>query len=254
MLEHIVAVAQKAGEKIMAVYAQESIASRVKNDMSPVTEADMIADESIRTDLVGTNIPILSEEGELQTDVERVWIVDPLDGTKDFMARSGDFSVMIALIEHHLPVLAVVHAPALGVTYTAERGKGTFVKDDRLQVSSHQAHGGRFVASAHHFSSMMVSVGEALHATVTRRGSNGIKAGLVARGEADYMFNDAPLSEWDIAAPHLIITEAGGTVTDIQGNPIRYGNLARRSEFGFVGSNGVSHAALLDAIRAERAH
>lgn len=256
MLEQVIGLAEQTGKEIMEIYARGVILSHEKGDKSPVTDADVVAHKYILGELTSTGIPVLSEEGEVLVDAERMWIVDPLDGTKDFLARTGDFSVMIALVENDVPVLAVVHAPALGATYAAERGKGAFVRDAagerKLHVSGHEAYGGRLIASAHHFSPLMSLVGEKLHALLSRRGSNGVKAGLIANGEGDYMFNDAPLSVWDIAAPQLIITEAGGKVTDTGGEEIRYDSGKLRSEHGFVGSNGVAHARVLEAIKELR--
>ncbi|MFZ2886916.1 MAG: 3'(2'),5'-bisphosphate nucleotidase CysQ [Minisyncoccia bacterium] len=250
MIEDIIALAVKAGEKILETYEREATII-IKDDKSPVTEADLASHAIIIEGLASTGIPILSEEGELISETKRLWLVDPLDGTKDFIGKSGEFAVMIALVEDGKPTLAVVHAPALGKTYFAEKGKGSFVRDTggerQLQVSNHETEGARFLASQYHFSTAMEEIAHRIKSVVLRHGSIGLKAGGVAAGEGEYVIHLADLHPWDTAVSELLITEAGGRVTDIQGNSIEY--FSNSKSKGFVGSNGVVHDDVIHAIQ-----
>jgi len=252
MIEHAIKAVRRAGEVIMDEY-ERGVVARLKRDGSPVTIADSRSHNVIIECLQTTHIPILSEEarsGSKEVSSEHMWIVDPLDGTKDFIDHTVDFSVMVALVEHGVVVVGVVFAPARGILYRAERGKGVFVHDTagerRCIVSTNSLEGGRCVASAHHFSPLMQSVGDSLDSSITRRGSNGIKGGLIAEGAAEYMFNEATLPVWDIAPVDILVSEAGGVVTDVEGKKLSYEHLGHTS--GIVVSNGVAHAELIDTI------
>ncbi len=252
MIVHAIEAARRAGKVIMEEYAHGA-GVRVKENGTPVTTADTRSHTVIVECLRATQIPIMSEESDLlpeKISPERVWIVDPLDGTKDFIDRTSDFSVMIALVERGVVTVSVVFAPAHDILYRAERGRGAFVCDAagerRCVVSARPPEGGRFVASAHHFSPLMQLVGESLNSSTTRRGSNGVKGGLIAEGDAEYMFNEADLPVWDIAPVDLIVSEAGGKVTDMEGKVFSYQCLDRTS--GIVISNNVAHMALVGSI------
>ncbi len=252
LLKKVIHAAQEAGDEIMRLYTVTEF--ETKADGSPVTIADMRSNEILTTHLASTNIPILSEEsmGIPLPYPERLWIIDPLDGTKDFIKKNGDFSVMIGLLEHGKPVLGVVYAPAHKALYYAMRGAGAFVERDGivtpLAVSQRSDQDLRLIRSVNHFSPRMEAVGKKLSATFHPHGSIGIKAGLVSEDIGDFFFSWGNLGEWDVCAPEIILTEAGGTVTDCLGNPLSYGTVTHKIEHGLVFSNGACHTRLLQAI------
>jgi 3'(2'), 5'-bisphosphate nucleotidase len=227
-----------------------------KQDSSPVTEADIAAHEHIAKRLGETGIPILSEEdAELRAlpYPEQMWIVDPLDGTKGFIKGTDDFSVMIALIEHGRPVLSVVYLPIGDVVYSAIRGSGSWVhhngEQETLRVSNRTQPHLRGMLSVNHLAPYMLTLNERLSVAETVSvGSIGIKAGYIAHDKADFYVNQGKLGEWDVCAPELILTEAGGMVTDTHGEPLFYGTEDHRIMNGVVFSNGTAHDLILDAI------
>ncbi len=254
MIDLAIEAATKAGSAIMKHYpAEPGMAFSLKDDTSPVTEADLLSDRIVREILATTGIPIVSEEFlEMPAPrVSRVWLVDPLDGTKDFLAGSHDFCVMIALIEDGRPALAAIYAPADNVLYAAERGKGACMRDSAgersLTVSQKNSKGTIFTASVNHFTKEMQSVAEHMGSRIIKRGSNGIKAGLIAEGKAEYTFSPFNFSPWDVAAPQLLVEEAGGKVSGMSGDEIRYDNW-KPLKNGFIASNGAIHQELLGAV------
>jgi 3'(2'), 5'-bisphosphate nucleotidase len=231
--------------------AARAASTRIMSHYGTDTEAHDI----IMTFLTDTDIPILSEEaeGHALPHPERVWIVDPLDGTMGFIKQTGDFSTMIALLHHGRPVLAVVDAPVLKEHYYAVRGEGSFLETPdgttRLTVSDRIIPNLRSVMGIHHQAPYMETVETLLHAsTRVTVGSVGIKAGYIGADRGDYYLTRGALGEWDVCAPELILTEAGGTVTDTDGNPLFYGNADFRINRGAVFSNGKAHDAILTAL------
>ncbi len=247
-------VARESAEIIRTFYGTALVTE--KKDSSPVTEADIAAHEHIAKRLKETAIPILSEEdAELRAlpYPERIWIVDPLDGTKGFINGTDDFSVMIALIEHGRPVLSVVHLPIGDIVYSAVRGSGAWVhhngKRETLHVSNRMQPHLRGMLSVNHLAPYMLALNEQLSVTETVSvGSVGIKAGYIAHDKADFYVNQGKLGEWDVCAPELILTEAGGMVTDTRGEPLFYGSEDHRITHGVVFSNGTAHDLILAAL------
>jgi 3'(2'), 5'-bisphosphate nucleotidase len=235
LLEPVIRLSYAAGEAIMTVYGSD-FEVRGKADTSPVTAADERAEALILAGLreLTPELPVVAEEaaaaGEIPVIGARFWLVDPLDGTKEFISRNGEFTVNIALVEDGVPVLGVVFAPALQRLYAGVREHGTFVEDaqgrrpihcrkvppEGLTVVGSRSHGdadalagflqGRKVAS-------LASAGSSL------------KLCLVAAGEADLYPRLGRTMEWDIAAGHAVLTAAGGSVSDLGGKPLRYGKL-----------------------------
>jgi 3'(2'), 5'-bisphosphate nucleotidase len=238
LLDHVVSIAHAAGEAIMAVYAGPFEVAE-KADRSPLTEADERANYVIVEGLQGLvpRLPILSEEAvDTFTGVDaegRYWLVDPLDGTKEFIKRNGEFTVNIALIERGNPVLGVVHAPAMGVTYLAAKGLGAF-KDiggqtrKVIAAAMHDpGHPWRVVGSRSH-------AGDSLAAFLDRLGSHelvpmgsSLKLCLVAEGAADLYPRLGPTSLWDTAAAQCVVEQAGGVVLGASGHRLDYSNPAK---------------------------
>jgi 3'(2'), 5'-bisphosphate nucleotidase len=233
LLEPLIALARQAGDVIMAVYAGE-FGVRDKDDTSPVTAADEQAEAVILAGLaaLAPEIPVVAEEevaaGRTPEVGARFWLVDPLDGTKEFIRRNGEFTVNIALIEDGQPVLGVVLAPALGRLYAGAAGKGAFVEDERgrrpIRCRIPPADGLTVVASRSHGDAAAL---EAFLAgrKVANLGSAGssLKLCLVAAGEADLYPRLGRTMEWDIAAGQAVLAAAGGHLATIDGRPMEYG-------------------------------
>lgn len=243
LLEPLCAIARRAGAAIMTIYATD-FAVRDKNDASPVTEADEKAEAVILAELaqLTPEIPVISEEaaaaGCIPKVEQRFWLVDPLDGTKEFISRNGEFTVNIALIEDGRPVLGVVLAPALGKTGrlfsgvvdgSGGAGPGAWVEDDAgrraIRCRAAPAAGMTVVASRSHgdaaaldafFAERRIKV-----ASLASAGSS-LKLCLVAAGEADLYPRLGRTMEWDIAAGHAVLAAAGGRVTTLAGDDLRY--------------------------------
>ncbi|MCL7939255.1 3'(2'),5'-bisphosphate nucleotidase CysQ [Halomonas sp. ATCH28] len=238
LLNDVERIAHEAGEAIMAVYARD-FSVEEKEDKSPLTEADKAAHEIIVAELnaLPGGIPVLSEEHTeafTGADAEgRYWLVDPLDGTKEFIKRNGEFTVNIALIEHGKPVLGVVVAPALGVSYLAAEGVGAFKAEwgegkggERrpIQVAGTPADGAtwRVVGSRSHpspdLAEWLAQLGE--HDMVPMGSS--LKLCLIAEGEADVYPRLGPTCLWDTGAAQAVVEQAGGRVETLAGQPLRY--------------------------------
>lgn len=254
LLHHARTAATHAGTVIVSHYAETEY--EIKDDNSPVTKADTASHEILMEHLLPLGIPVLSEEAEGMPlpYPERMWIIDPLDGTKGFIKKTGDFSVMIALLEQGRPVLAVVDAPILKKQYYATMGGGSYVaqgtEERKLTVSSRLAPETRGLLSVNHAAPYMFEVMKTLGVTETVSiGSIGIKAGYIAEDLADFYLTRGALGEWDVCAPELILTEAGGTATDEHGNPLCYGNEDHRIKHGLVMTNTSCHKEVIESLR-----
>jgi len=243
LLNELIELSQQAGEAILKVYHQvEEIEITTKADDSPVTAADLAAHAIIEPGLASLldGVPILSEESTLPAwDVrrnwQRYWIVDPLDGTKEFIKRSGEFTVNIALIDNGVPVLGVVYVPVSGVTYAGIAGQGAWKYEDGTEtaiqtrsVAARKSSGLpiEVVASRNHgaeeVSALMDRVGAELGEVATKNMGSSLKLCLVAEGEADLYPRLALTSEWDTAAAQAVVEAAGGKVIDADFNILRY--------------------------------
>lgn len=231
----IVAIAIAAGQEILAIYKKADFGEREKSDHSPLTEADIASHRLITQQLqrLTPAIPILSEESaaipwEMRQTWQRYWLIDPLDGTKEFIKRNGEFTVNIALIDNHRPVLGVVHAPVLGTTWVGEKN-GSAVKivageHKNIHVTPHvPGQPWKVVGSRTH-------AGDSLKTFLASLGSyelismgSSIKLCLVAEGKAELYPRLGPTSEWDTAAAHAVVNAAGGEVVIAEnGQPLLY--------------------------------
>lgn len=232
-LQEVEAIARRAGRAIMSVYARD-YAVQDKADRSPLTEADLAAHTVIVDDLgkLTPSLPILSEEAveafPRSFAGERYWLVDPLDGTKEFIKHNGEFTVNIALIERDRAVLGLVHAPAIEVTYTAACGLGAFRrrKDgaaESIHVALHQdGTPWRVVGSRSHAGDSLKTFLQRLGAHELMPMGSSLKLCLVADGSADLYPRLGPTSLWDTAAAQCVVEQAGGTVATVTGEPLRY--------------------------------
>jgi len=252
-LAQAIDLAREAGQKILQVYYGREYKVEFKAGDEPVTLADRVANELIVSGLEKTFPPdaILAEESSddgLRFSSPRVWLVDPVDGTQDFINRDDEFSVMIGLLIDGQPILGVVYQPTNDLLYYASDGIGAFM-DHRGRVTSlhvsdiSEAPQMRLVSSRMHLSSKVVAIQQALGISQhLRHGSAGLKVGLVCQQEADVYINTGSMSkEWDVCAPEAILREAGGVMTDLRGFSIRYNQEDVHQRHGFVASNGKNH-------------
>lgn len=230
MLEDIKKIARDAGTAIMEIYNSDDFDVQKKGDDSPLTKADLAAHNVICDGLkvLDTQYPILSEESadiswEQRKHWHRYWLVDPLDGTKEFIKRNGEFTVNIALIENGEPILGVVYAPVLDAMYTGERDNGAWLNDDAISVENEAPDTLRIVGSRSHASQETTDWLEQLDRPyeMVPMGSS-LKICLVAEGKADIYPRLGPTCEWDIGAAHAVLSAAGGSITTVEGEPLLY--------------------------------
>jgi 3'(2'), 5'-bisphosphate nucleotidase len=234
-LDEVSRVAVSAGDAVAKIYSRAAAPDvSYKADDSPLTAADLASHWVIVSGLQGLSpeFPVLSEEGaerpyESRQGWRRFWLVDPLDGTKEFIRRNGEFTVNIALIEDGVPVLGVVHAPVLGRTYSGVRGEGAWRRDgDAAPVRIDACGTGdgelAVVASRSHPGPLLAGFLDRLpeHRLVSMGSS--LKLCLVAEGTADVYPRLGPTMEWDTAAAHAVVSAAGGEVLDFEGRPLEY--------------------------------
>lgn len=233
-LPELVTLAERAGQAIMEIYAQTDFGITYKEDASPLTRADMAAHHLIQAGLeaLTPSFPVLSEEStalpfKVRQKWETCWLVDPLDGTREFIKRNDDFTVNIALIQKGIPTLGVVHAPALGLTYYAAHESGAFKQvrgetPKHIQASDYRQQRLKIVISRSHGEDVTARLLEKkIDYECMRRGSS-LKLCLVADGTAHLYPRFGRTMEWDTAAADCVVTEAGGSVTDLEGNRLRY--------------------------------
>jgi 3'(2'), 5'-bisphosphate nucleotidase len=218
-IQDIVTIAKEAGNAIMQVYKQD-FEVEYKQDNSPLTLADKKANDIIEDGLnqLPVNFPILSEEGKEVPYKDRkhweyFWLVDPLDGTKEFVKKNDEFTVNIALIHKDTSILGVVYAPALGVCYWAKQNEGAFKDGQKLPLKiENQRNTYKIVASRSHMSDETQAFIDAIDTDKEKElisiGSS-LKICLVAEGEADIYPRLGPTMEWDTGAAHAIINETG---------------------------------------------
>jgi 3'(2'), 5'-bisphosphate nucleotidase len=251
-------LAHEAGDAILAHY-QTGLPVDRKAGNEPVTAADHAADRII-SEGIRAAFPddgILTEESDddrSRLEKERVWIVDPLDGTTEFITETGEFAVQIALAIRGQPALGVVYQPAKGRLFRAVRGGGAFQVCDgqttRLAVSS-ESDPARMclVASRSHYSDLIEAARQALGiAAVNQVGSVGLKVGMVARAECDLYLATTISKEWDLCAPHAVLLEAGGVLTTLCGEPLVYNKSDVTECNGLIASNGHAHGRIVRAI------
>jgi 3'(2'), 5'-bisphosphate nucleotidase len=235
LLPPIVSLAREAGEAILKIYKDVNPAVEYKRDNSPLTQADLASHGVIAAGLaeLTPQWPVLSEESaEISFDERKTWeyfwMVDPLDGTREFLRRNGEFTVNIALMKNGQPILGVVYAPVTGQMYYAARGAGAFRADGAAALPIRAARAGtgvvRVVVSRSHGSgeeNLDRFVANAEKCEFIPMGSS-LKFCLVAEGAADVYPRTGPTMEWDTAAAQCIVEEAGGSVTDLDGNSMIY--------------------------------
>ncbi|ECP5281109.1 3'(2'),5'-bisphosphate nucleotidase CysQ [Campylobacter lari] len=219
-LKDITSIAIKAGVNVLEIYNQD-FKFFYKDDNSPLSEADIISNEIICKELAKFNIPILSEENktipyEQRKNWEYFWCIDPIDGTKEFINKNGEFTINIALIYKDTPVLGVVYAPVLDLLYSTKKGEGAFKNDIKLPLQRNDDFL-KIVASKSHLNEQTKDFIDSIQTTKQKEfisiGSS-LKLCLVASNEADIYPRLAPTMEWDVAAADAIVREVGKMTYD----------------------------------------
>jgi 3'(2'), 5'-bisphosphate nucleotidase len=223
----IAGAAREAGAGIMDIYESGHLGVEVKSDHSPLTKADIFSHELItgRLEELTPDIPVISEEGKqvdyaLRSQWRRFYLVDPLDGTRSFIGRSGEFTVNIALVEDGKPVLGVIYAPASDTLYYSLQGEGSYRRradeeQERIEVAAPREPRGlvAVISRSHRTNEQEALVDSGMVSDFIPSGSS-LKFCLVAEGRAHIYPRFGPLWEWDTAAGHAILREAGGRVVD----------------------------------------
>ncbi|HHF2995738.1 3'(2'),5'-bisphosphate nucleotidase CysQ [Vibrio sp. RM-44-3] len=237
LLPQVIEIARSAGQMILEIYEKKQYEAYTKSDETPVTSADIAAHKLIteRLSELTPDIPVLSEEDadislEQRARWERYWLVDPLDGTQEFIARSGDFATIIALVDNNKPTMGVVYGPVSGVTYYAYSGKGAWkVPDmsDSVKIHTHKhEQPGQSIAIAisrrQDINRITSRMSSAWNYDLIPLGSAALKACLVAEGAVDCYLRLGPTGEWDTAATQCIVEEAGGRILSTQLEPLSY--------------------------------
>ncbi len=227
-LKDIVTIAQEVGDAIMIIYNRD-FTIEYKDDKSPLTEADTKSNEIICSALVNLypDIPILSEENKAAPYKERkeweyFWLIDPIDGTKEFIKKNGEFTVNIALVYKDTPVLGVVYAPVLGDMYRAKKGEGAYKNNQKLPLHVNTTPEKKLsvVASKSHFSQETQEFIDKLETETIEQVSKGssLKLCMVAEGVADIYPRLAPTMEWDTGAADAIVRESGKMTYQFENN------------------------------------
>jgi 3'(2'), 5'-bisphosphate nucleotidase len=227
--------AEDASREIMKVYGSKNFQTQYKEDYSPVTLADKLAHDAIEKKLNSTGLPILSEEGKNILYDERrhwkhFWLVDPLDGTKEFLKRNGEFTINIAMVSDSAPVLGIVKVPVTGELYYGVKGQGSFYKSNGIIVKLKERPsidlslpGLRVVASRSHMNQETLEFVQRLREPKLVNVGSSLKFMAVAKGDADVYPRYTPCMEWDTAAADVIIREVGLTIRKVHNDqPLQY--------------------------------
>jgi 3'(2'), 5'-bisphosphate nucleotidase len=252
-----------AGLEVLNYYGKH-INIEYKRNNSPLTQADLASNKILLNLLKETSIPVLSEEGKddlSRLNSEKVWIIDPLDGTKDFIQESGEFTIMAALTEKnkpniYRPIIGLIYLPVKKILYFAIKGEGAWQELDngkkkKLQVSARlDWEDIIMLTSRNHSTDLEKTVAMNLGINKFKSFGSSLKACMIAANEGDLNFNPAPYTwEWDVCASDLIICEAGGKFTDILGSEFDYNKKDPRNINGYFASNGLIHDKILEQLK-----
>lgn len=234
-IEKLIDIAYEAGQVILEIYESDDIGIETKGDESPLTKADKAANEIICNGLakITPSIPVISEENKeieysVRKNYEYLWMVDPLDGTKEFIKKNGEFTVNIALIHNQESIAGVVYAPVLNNMYYAIKGEGAFIIEDNEQVpleanqyNKTDLHLKIVCSRSHLNEDTQDFVNRYSDPKLIAKGSS-LKFMILAEGGAELYPRLAPTMEWDTAAAHIILTESGGKIYQPNNQPLLY--------------------------------
>ena len=255
-LESVMEAIIQAGERIREIYDTDFEVNK-KDDDSPITKADLESNKILRSILEKTGIPILSEEDvddKSRLVSEKVWIVDPLDGTQDFVNRTGEFTILVGLVENHVPVMGLVYLPIKKILYFAEKGMGAFCYDlnkwEKISVRNvDDVSKCLALVSRHHLSGKEKKILDHLGITNTLTIGSTLKVMEISSGRGDiYLTTTNKMSQWDTCASWCVISEAGGQMTDISGNDLFYNTESVKHENGLLVTNGFVHEIIVSKI------
>jgi len=256
-LDLAIKAAKEAGNAILEIYL-EDYNTFTKNDDSPITDADLKSNEVIKAILSKTEHMILSEEDKddlSRLSKDMIWIVDPLDGTSDFIDKTGEFTVMIALIKNKKPILGVIAWPTENTLFVAQKGSGSFRYSnnewEKISVTQvTELEKCRTVGSRHHLSDKEKAFIKKLGIKKFTSVGSSLKVGKISSGEAEaYITTTNKMKEWDSAASYSIISEAGGKMTDMLGNDITYNNKEVHHLNGILVTNGLIHDKIVKEFK-----
>ncbi len=246
-----------AGEKIQEIY-ETDFEVNTKDDNSPVTTADLESNKILKSTLVKTGIPILSEEDvddKTRLNNEKIWIIDPLDGTQDFINKTDEFSILVGLVENHVPVMGLVYLPIKKILYLAEKGMGAFCYDlqkwEKISVRKmKELENCLALVSRHHLSDNEKKMLDYLTIRNIGKIGSALKVMEISAGRADIYLSATrnKLSQWDTCGPNCIISEAGGKMTDISGHALIYNTETIKHENGLLVTNGFVHEKAVSKI------
>jgi len=254
-LEKILDGVVKVGKKIIEVYNTDFTTEK-KDDDSPITQADIESNKILKEVLEKTGISILSEEDtddKKRLSEEKIWIIDPLDGTTDFVNRTGEFTIMAGLVEKQRSVLGIIYWPIKKKMYLAESGKGAFCHEEKwekIEVSMmSEMQNCHALVSRHHLSEKEKKLLDEMEISVVTSIGSSLKVTEIASGDAEiYLTTTNKMKQWDTCASNCIISEAGGKMTDISGKEMTYNTESVQHENGILVTNGLIHQDALDAI------
>ena len=256
-LDIAIKAAQEASNTILDIYKKD-YNTFTKSDNSPVTDADLKSNRVINEILSSTKYSILSEEDiddkdRLSNDM--IWIIDPLDGTSDFIDKTGEFTVMIALVENQKPILGVIAWPTEKTLFVAQKNCGAFRysndKWDKISVTKiNELSECRTVGSRHHLSEKEKKFIKKIGIKDFTSVGSSLKVGKISSGEAEaYITTTNKMKEWDTAASYCIISEAGGKMTDTTGNELTYNNKDVFHQNGILVTNGLVHDKIIKEFK-----
>jgi 3'(2'), 5'-bisphosphate nucleotidase len=246
-----------AGKTVMKIYNQP-FETKIKSDNSPITEADIASNKIIQKIISTSDYPILSEEtkdNKKRLEKETVWIIDPLDGTSDFINKTGEFTIMIGLVRKQVPVLGIIYCPPQNTLYVAQQNQGSYQlageKWSKMSVSTiSDLTKSRTVYSRHHSEENERLFFKYIKTKkLTKRGSS-LKAIDVASGTSELYFTSTnKIKQWDTCASYCLVKEAGGNMTDVYGNDLNYNIDDVNHQNGIIVSNGLVHEKVVNSYK-----
>ena len=263
LLPDVVEIARASGQLILDIYQRGQFEKQIKDDNTPVTSADLAAHKLVmeRLTQLTPDIPVLSEEDASvplteRSQWKRYWLVDPLDGTQEFIAGSGDFATIIALVEDNRPIMGVVYAPVSGVSYYAYAGKGAYkitAEGESVKIATHHHEENTksvvvAISRRQDISSITSRLDPSYNYELVPLGSAALKSCLVAEGAVDCYLRLGPTGEWDTAATQSIVEEAGGRILNTHLTPLSYNerNTLENPNFITLGDEGLPWADILE--------
>lgn len=244
--------AVKAGKATLCIY-NKGFSSTLKNDKEPITEADLKSHEILLEELSTMKYPIISEEGNKEgLDSSKIWIVDPLDGTSDFINKTGEFSIMISLVKKHIPIIGVIYQPVNNLLYVAQKGSGAYqiINGEWSRLSTNSTsdiHKCKAIVSRHHLAENEKTFLNRLNISkFTQKGSCGLKVAEICKGEAELYFTTTDkIKQWDTCAAYCLIKESGGKITDMFGEDLKYNTEVINHKNGILVTNGRIHTEII---------